>query len=208
MNRYVAEFYGTFLLLLSIVGTAFMMEGMDTPSYLALLAIALAASSILFCNITLFMKVSGAHFNPAVSLMMLLRGNLNTKDFALYSIMQILGGISAVICVHFMFGEGPIAISEVDRSGTNILLGEFIATLGLLIVIIHGEKFSPSSVPILVASYILSAILFTSSTCFANPAVTIGRLFTNSEVGIDLNSIIVFLIVEILAVFVVSKSIE
>jgi glycerol uptake facilitator-like aquaporin len=88
------------------------------------------------------------------------------------------------------------------------LLGEFIATLGLLIVIIHGEKFSPSSVPILVASYILSAILFTSSTCFANPAVTIGRLFTNSEVGIDLNSIIVFLIVEILAVFVVSKSIE
>ena len=208
MNRYVAEFYGTFLLLLSIVGTAFMMEGMDTPSYLALLAIALAASSILFCNITLFMKVSGAHFNPAVSLMMLMRGNLNTKDFALYSIMQILGGISAVICVHFMFGEGPIAISEVDRSGTNILLGEFIATLGLLIVIIHGEKFSPSSVPILVASYILSAILFTSSTCFANPAVTIGRLFTNSEVGIDLNSIIVFLIVEILAVFVVSKSIE
>jgi glycerol uptake facilitator-like aquaporin len=208
MNRYVAEFYGTFLLLLSIVGTAFMMESMNTPSYLALLAIALAASSILFCNITLFMKVSGAHFNPAVSLMMLLRGNLNTKDFALYSIMQILGGISAVICVHFMFGEGPIAISEVDRSGTNILLGEFIATLGLLIVIIHGEKFSPSSVPILVASYILSAILFTSSTCFANPAVTIGRLFTNSEVGIDLNSIIVFLIVEILAVFVVSKSIE
>jgi glycerol uptake facilitator-like aquaporin len=208
MNRYVAEFYGTFLLLLSIVGTAFMMEGMDTPSYLALLAIALAASSILFCNITLFMKVSGAHFNPAVSLMMLLRGNLNTKDFALYSIMQILGAISAVICVHLMFGEGPIAISEVDRSGTNILLGEFIATLGLLIVIIHGEKFSPSSVPILVASYILSAILFTSSTCFANPAVTIGRLFTNSEVGIDLNSIIVFLIVEILAVFVVSKSIE
>ena len=208
MNRYVAEFYGTFLLLLSIVGTAFMMEGMDTPSYLTLLAIALAASSILFCNITLFMKVSGAHFNPAVSLMMLIRGNLNTKDFALYSIMQILGGISAVICVHFMFGEGPIAISEVDRSGTNILLGEFIATLGLLIVIIHGEKFSPSSVPILVASYILSAILFTSSTCFANPAVTIGRLFTNSEVGIDLNSIIVFLIVEILAVFLVSKSIE
>ena len=208
MNRYVAEFYGTFLLLLSIVGTAFMMEGMDTPSYLALLAIALAASSILFCNITLFMKVSGAHFNPAVSLMMLLRGNLNTKDFALYSIMQILGAISAVVCVHLMFGEGPIAISEVDRSGTNILLGEFIATLGLLIVIIHGEKFSPSSVPILVASYILSAILFTSSTCFANPAVTIGRLFTNSEVGIDLNSIIVFLIVEILAVFVVSKSIE
>ena len=208
MNRYVAEFYGTFLLLLSIVGTAFMMESMNTPSYLALLAIALAASSILFCNITLFMKVSGAHFNPAVSLMMLLRGNLNTKDFALYSIMQILGGISAVICVHLMFGEGPIAISEVDRSGTNILLGEFIATLGLLIVIIHGEKFSPSSVPILVASYILSAILFTSSTCFANPAVTIGRLFTNSEVGIDLNSIIVFLIVEILAVFVVSKSIE
>ena len=208
MNRYVAEFYGTFLLLLSIVGTAFMMEGMDTPSYLALLAIALAASSILFCNITLFMKVSGAHFNPAVSLMMLLRGNLNTKDFALYSIMQILGAISAVICVHLMFGEGPIAISEVDRSGTNILLGEFIATLGLLIVIIHGEKFSPSSVPILVASYILSAILFTSSTCFANPAVTIGRLFTNSEVGIDLNSMIVFLIVEILAVFVVSKSIE
>ena len=208
MNRYVAEFYGTFLLLLSIVGTAFMMEGMDTPSYLTLLAIALAASSILFCNITLFMKVSGAHFNPAVSLMMLLRGNLNTKDFALYSIMQILGAISAVVCVHLMFGEGPIAISEVDRSGTNILLGEFIATLGLLIVIIHGEKFSPSSVPILVASYILSAILFTSSTCFANPAVTIGRLFTNSEVGIDLNSIIVFLIVEILAVFVVSKSIE
>ena len=208
MNRYVAEFYGTFLLLLSIVGTAFMMEGMDTPSYLTLLAIALAASSILFRNITLFMKVSGAHFNPAVSLMMLLRGNLNTKDFALYSIMQILGAISAVVCVHLMFGEGPIAISEVDRSGTNILLGEFIATLGLLIVIIHGEKFSPSSVPILVASYILSAILFTSSTCFANPAVTIGRLFTNSEVGIDLNSIIVFLIVEILAVFVVSKSIE
>jgi glycerol uptake facilitator-like aquaporin len=208
MNKYVAEFYGTFLLLLSIVGTPFIMTGMNAPEYLTLLVIAIAASSILFCNISLFMKVSGAHFNPAVSLMMFLRGNLSFKDFSIYSLMQILGGISGVICVHLMFGESPITISQIDRSGTNILLGEFIATLGLLIVIIHGEKFSPSSLPILVGSYILSATFFTSSTCFANPAVTISRLFTNSGVGIDSSSIVVFLIVEILAVLVVSKSIE
>ena len=208
MNKYIAEFYGTFLLLLSIVGTAHMMVGMDSPSYITLFAISVSAGAILFCNISLFMKVSGAHFNPAVSLMMLLRGNINAKDFSLYSLMQILGGISAVICVHIMFGENPVGISIIDRSSGNILLGEFIATLGLLIVILHAEKFTPSNIPILVGAYILSAIFFTSSTCFANPAVTIARLFTDSAVGINLSSIIGFLIVEILAVFVVSKSIE
>ncbi|NSW74212.1 aquaporin [bacterium] len=208
MNKYIAEFYGTFLLLLSIVGTAHMMTSMNSPEYITLFAISIAAGSILFCNISLFMKVSGAHFNPAVSLMMLLRGNINIKDFSLYSIMQILGGISAVLCVHIMFGENPVGISQIDRSSTNILLGEFIATLGLLIVIIHGDRFSPSNIPVLVGAYILSAIFFTSSTCFANPAVTIARLFTDSGVGINLSSVALFLIVEILAVFVVSKSIE
>ena len=140
MNKYIAEFYGTFLLLLSIVGTAHMMTSMNSPEYITLFAISIAAGAILFCNISLFMKVSGAHFNPAVSLMMLLRGNINIKDFSLYSIMQILGGISAVLCVHIMFGENPVGISQIDRSSTNILLGEFIATLGLLIVIIHGDR--------------------------------------------------------------------
>lgn len=208
MNKYIAEFYGTFLLLLSIVGTPFIMASMNAPAHITLIVIAVAAGSILFCNITLFSKVSGAHFNPAVSLMMYLRGNIDLKDLSLYSIMQILGGISGVICVHLMFAETPVSISVIDRSGTNILLGEFIATLGLLIVIIHGDKFSPSSIPILVGSYILSATFFTSSTCFANPAVTISRLFTNAPVGIDFSSILLFLIVEIFAVFIVSKAIE
>ncbi len=208
MNKYIAEFYGSFLLLLSIVGTPFIMSSMNAPAHITLIVIAIAAGSILFCNITLFSKVSGAHFNPAVSLMMLLRGNLTLKDFGLYSTMQILGAITGVICVHLMFDQPPMSLSEIDRSGTNILLGEFIATLGLLIVIIHGDKFSPSSIPILVGSYILSATFFTSSTCFANPAVTISRLFTNAPVGIDFSSIVLFLVVEILAVFVVSKAIE
>ena len=165
-----------------MVVTAYMMSSMHSAEYITLFVISIAAGSILFCNISLFMKVSGAHFTPAVSLMMLLRGNINIKDFFLYSIIQILGGISAVLCVHIMFGENPVGISQIDRSSTNILLGEFIATLGLLIVIIHGDRFSPSNIPVLVGAYILSAIFFTSSTCCANPAVTIARLFPDSGV--------------------------
>ena len=208
MNKYTAEFYGTFLLLLAIVSTEMLMRSIDAPPYLTLLTIAASASAILYCNITLFMKVSGSHFNPAVSLMMYIRGNLSLRDFSYYTLMQILGGVMGVFAAHLMFAEPAFSISVIDRSANNIILGEFIATIGLLIVIIHGDRFSPDKLPALVGTYILAATFFTSSTCFANPAVSISRIFTNSPVGIDAASLVCFLLVEFLAVSIVSKSIE
>lgn len=208
MNKYIAELYGTFLLVLAIVGTFIMTQSLGAPSYITLLTVALAVALVLLSNITIFSKVSGAHFNPAVSLMMYLRKNITFQEFVFYSLLQILGAVSAVVFAHLTFDFGQTSISFVSRSTNGILLSEFLATAGLLVAIIHSEKFFPDRVPTVVASYIFAATFFTTSTCFANPAVTISRIFTDTGVGINLESAMMFILVELLAVFIVSKAIN
>ena len=208
MNKYIAELYGTFLLVLSIIGTHLMVDSFGAPPFIQLLCIALVVALVLLSNITIFSKVSGAHFNPAVSLMMYLRKNISLNDFISYSFLQILGAISAIFFAHITFGTGSFEISPISRSTNGILLSEFLATSGLLVAIIQSDKFFPEKVPQVVASYIFAATFFTTSTCFANPAVTISRIFTSSGVGINLESALYFLLVEILAVVIVSKAIN
>ena len=122
MNKYIAELYGTFLLVLAIVGTFIMTQSLGAPSYVTLLTVALAVSLVLLSNITIFSKVSGAHFNPAVSLMMYLRKNISFQEFISYSLLQILGAISAVVFAHLTFDFGQTSISFVSRSTNGILL--------------------------------------------------------------------------------------
>ena len=137
-----------------------------------------------------------------------MKNNIGVKDLLIYSSLQILGAISAVIFAHLTFGIENNPLSLIDRSSNGIIVAEFLGTMGLLIAIIHSEKHSPSHVPAVVSTYIFSAIFFTASTCFANPAVTISRMFTSSAVGIDPYSAVLFIIVEILAVIIVSKAID
>ena len=208
MNRFIAEFYGTFLLILSIVGTNFMLSELGAPDYIVLIGISFAVALILFANITIFSKVSGAHFNPVVSMYMFMKKNIGAKDFLIYSSLQILGAISAVVFAHLTFGIENNPLSLIDRSSNGIVVAEFLGTMGLLLGIIHSEKHAPNHVPAVVSTYIFSAVLFTASTCFANPAVTISRMFTSSAVGIDPYSALLFITVEILAVIIVSKAID
>ena len=126
MNKYIAELYGTFLLVLAIVGTFIMTQSLGAPSYVTLLTVALAVSLVLLSNITIFSKVSGAHFNPAVSLMMYLRKNISFQEFISYSLLQILGAVSAVVFAHLTFDFGQTSISFVSRSTNGILLSEFL----------------------------------------------------------------------------------
>ena len=113
MNKYVAEFYGTFLLLVSILGTFHLSSTvLGAPDYVTVLLIALAVAATLFCNINIFIKVSGAHFNPAISFMMFIKGNLNLYDCLLYILMQISGGVLGVIVAHVMFGADILSVSE------------------------------------------------------------------------------------------------
>ena len=209
MNKYLAEFYGTFLLLVAITGTFHLLNNvLNAPSYLTVLSIAISVGAILYTNITIFMNVSGAHFNPAVTLMMHLRGKINQIDSLLYILLQILGGILGVIVTHVMFGENIISLSDVDRSSNNLIVAELLATTGLLIVIAVAEKNNPKKIPSTVGLFIVSATLFTSSTCFANPAVTISRVLTDSGVGIDLYSAILFFVAQLACAFVVAKVVK
>ena len=209
MNKYLAEFYGTFLLLVSITGTFHLVDNvLNAPSYLTVLSIAISVGAILYTNITIFMNVSGAHFNPAVTLMMHLRGKINQFDSLLYILVQILGGILGVIVTHVMFGENIISLSDIDRSSNNLIVAELLATTGLLVVIAVAEKNNPKKIPSTVGLFIISATLFTSSTCFANPAVTISRVLTDSGVGIDLYSAILFFVAQLACAFVVAKVVK
>ena len=209
MNKYVAEFYGTFLLLVSILGTFYLSSTvLGAPDHITVLLIALAVAATLFSNINIFIKVSGAHFNPAISYMMFIKGNLNLNDCLLYILMLISGGVLCVIVSHIMFGADILSVSEIDRSPSTLLLAELIATSGLLIVIAMLEKSSPEKIPSCVALFILAATFFTSSTCFANPAVTFARIFTDSGVGIDIYSAFNFLIVQFVSALIVAKTIK
>ena len=208
MKRYTAlyaEFIGTFAMV--FCGTAAMAVN-ETTGAVAHEGIAITWGLIVMVMIYAFGSQSGAHFNPAVSLYMFIKKNIKAKDFLIYSSLQILGAISAVVFAHLTFGIENNPLSLVDRSSNGIVVAEFLATMGLLIAIIHSEKHAPNHVPAVVATYIFSAVLFTASTCFANPAVTISRMFTSSAVGIDPYSALLFITVEILAVIIVSKAID
>jgi len=184
-RRLVAEALGTFILIMAVVGSGIMAEKLAGGNQaLALLCNTIPTGAVLFVIITIFAPVSGAHFNPAVTLVMLLRGEIKSGAALLYVAVQIAGGCAGAVAAHLMFGLDLIQIGSTARTGVGQWAGEFIATFGLIATILGCVRFKPDAVATAVGLYITSAYWFTSSTSFANPAVTIARALSNTFAGI------------------------
>lgn len=183
--RLTAEFIGTAFLVAAVVGSGVMGEKLaDGNVAIALLANTIATGAALVALICTCGPISGAHFNPVVSLADAIVGGVSWLDTALYSVVQIIGGILGAIVAHLMFGLPVVSLSLHARSGIALALSEFVATFGLLSVILGCSRFRPSTTPFAVGAYITAAYWFTASTSFANPAVTIARSLTNTFSGI------------------------
>jgi glycerol uptake facilitator-like aquaporin len=191
------EFLGTAILAVGIVGSGHMLTSLGADNGLELFVNALATAIALAIAIRIGMKISGSHFNPAVSLVMLLLKKIEFKIFLLYVVAQTLGAISGTILANFMFNQQVLAQSEISRDGSNLFLSEIFATMVLLWIILRFPK-RDDLVAIYVPLWIFGAILFTSSTSFANPAITVGRVFTSSIVGIAPASVLLFIIAQLL----------
>ncbi len=184
-KRAFAEFLGTAFLLAIVVGSGIMGERLSQGnSAIALLANAIATGAGLIFLILSFGGISGAHFNSVVTLAEAWKDNLAWKDVLPYLFSQISGGILGVFLANYMFGLPVLFVSTKIREGNSQLVSEFIATFGLLAAIQAGNKFKPHLVPLMVAAYITAAYWFTSSTSFANPAVTIARSLSDTFAGI------------------------
>ena len=186
-------------LLIVVVGSGIMGETLaQGNAAIALLANSLATGAGLFALIQTFGPISGAHFNPAVSFIELLWKKLSGREFVAYTAVQILGAVIGVIITHAMFGQDLIQLSTHDRGGFRLCLSEMVATFGLIMVIALSGKRNVETTPFAVAAYITSAYWCTSSTSFANPAVTIARSFTNTFSGIQWTNAPSFIIAQLL----------
>lgn len=185
-RKLVAEFLGTGFLVAGVVGSGIMAERLSDDVGLQLLENAFATAGVLLALILAFGSISGAHFNPVVSAAERVRGTIDTPEMVSYWIAQITGGIGGVMAANVMFDLAVINMSDKDRSGFNQLFSESLATIGLLLVI-YGVVTAgrPTLAAATVAGYIGGAYWFTSSTSFANPAVTIARMMSDSFAGID-----------------------
>lgn len=183
-RRIAAEALGTALLVATVVGSGIMAQSLTHDIALALLGNTIATGAMLVVLITILGPISGAHFNPAVSLVFALRRDLPAQEATSYTIAQILGGIAGTVTAHLMFALPVIEASVKIRTGGPQWFSEFIATFGLVAVILGGIRFERKAVPWLVGLYITAAYWFTASTSFANPAVAIARAFTDTFSGI------------------------
>jgi glycerol uptake facilitator-like aquaporin len=184
-RRLAAEALGTGLLVATVVGSGIMAESLSKDVALQLLGNTLPTGAILIVLITIFGPLSGAHFNPAVSLMFAAKGGLPRGELAGYVAAQIIGGNLGTVAAHLMFAMPIVEFSEKVRSGPAQWFAEAVATFGLVGVILGGLRFNSSAIPWLVGLYITAAYWFTASTSFANPAVTIARSLSNSFSGIS-----------------------
>lgn len=202
LQKLAAECLGTALLLVGVVGSGIMAQGLTDDTALALLANAIATGCTLYFIITILGPISGAHFNPVVTLAFALRGEHPWRLVASYIPVQIIGGILGVWLCHVMFNLDVLQASTTDRTGINQWTSEVFATFGLLFVIFGGLRSRPDAVPTLVALYITGAYWFTSSTSFANPAVTIARGFSDTFAGINPAHIAMFIVAQLIGLAV------
>ncbi|MBS0199841.1 MAG: aquaporin family protein [Proteobacteria bacterium] len=197
-RKLLAEFIGTMLLLACLVGSGIMgvklSQGNDA---IALLANAGATAGILYVLIAVLGPISGAHFNPAVTLVMRLRGEMGNREAMTYIAAQIVAAITGVLLAHAMFDLPLIQPGTHIRTGSAQWLSEGVATFGLVLTILLGVRHRPAAVPALVASYIFAAYWFTASTSFANPAVTIARSLTQTFAGIRPEDVFAFVCVQL-----------
>jgi len=171
--RLTAEFLGTAFLVAAVVGSGVMGEKLSGGSVaIALLANTIATGAALVALITAFADISGAHFNPVVSLADAIEHRLLWRDAAAYVAVQVVGGVVGAVAAHAMFGLPAISLSMHPRHGWSLVFSEFVATFGLMVVIRGCSRLRSSMIPVAVGSYITAAYCFTASTSFANPAVT------------------------------------
>ena len=197
-RRAAAEAVGTGILVATIVGSGIMAAKLAGGNVaVALLGNTLPTGAILIVLITLFGPVSGAHFNPAVSAVMAWRRTLPARDAGAYAFAQVVGGIAGAIIANLMFDLPAAQFSTTIRSGIGQWLGELIATAGLLLVILGLVAQRSTAIPMAVGLYITAAYWFTSSTSFANPAVTIARMFSDTFAGIAPGSVPAFILAQI-----------
>ena len=198
INRAIAmEFLGSLVLTVAIVGSGHMANFLAADNGLALFINALATALGLATVIRIGMKVSGAHFNPAVSFVMLILKKITLKVFVLYFIAQVCGAIFGALLANLLFDQKILVQSEISRSGSNLFISEIFATSVLIWIILRFPK-RDDLIAFYVPIWIFGAIIFTSSSSFANPAITIGRIFTTSIVGISPSSVLAFILAQLI----------
>jgi|TARA_B100001540_G_scaffold54575_2_gene49479 glycerol uptake facilitator-like aquaporin len=201
-SKIISEFLGMLLLTMSVVGSGIMAENLSQGNAgLTLLSNSYATALMLIVIIVVFRNHSGAHFNPAVSLSFYLQGKLSSRDFVAYVTTQIIAGILAVVLIHLIFSLPLIDFSVNDRSGIPIMISEVIASFFLVFIILMSQDKDDVIVAVLVGLYIGSAYFFTSSTSFANPAITIARSLTDTFTGINPSNIFGFISSQIIGAF-------
>lgn len=198
-QRLFAEAIGSFFLFATVVGSGIMAQSLSGGNVaIALLGNTLATAAMLFVLITMLGPISGAHFNPAVTLVFRLRGDLTSAQATFYVAMQLIGGIIGVWAAHLMFDQPVLQLSGKMRSGTGQWLAEVIATFGLVLTILATLRAKREWVPVSVALYIAAAYWFTASTSFANPAITIARSLSNSFAGIAPVDVPAFIVAQLI----------
>lgn len=194
MRRLFAEFLGTAGIVATVVGTGHMAESLNADATVGLILMALAVGAVLFGAISMLLPISGAHFNPAVTIIMGLEKRIGFKEGALYISAQIIGAISGAALGNLMFMQAVFSENAGARANSGSMLGEVIATFGLvLLILIFVQHKKLELIAPGVALWIVAGHFFTSSTSFANPAVTIGRSFSDTLTGIDWGSTIAFI---------------
>jgi len=199
-SKLASEFFGTAVLLIAVVGSSFMGANLTSDKALALLINAAVTAAILGIIIKTGSPISGAHFNPLVTIALLTKGSLRLQEALGYLTVQVMGGISGVIIANLMFTESAFESSSTLRSGSGQWIGEIVATAGLIyLALTSNEKSAWKLIPL----WIFAAYFFTSSTSFAIPAVTIARIFTNAPAGIDSASVLGFIAAQIVGALLV-----
>jgi glycerol uptake facilitator-like aquaporin len=198
-KKLFAEFLGTAGIVATVVGTGHMAKALEADATVGLVLMALAVGAVLFGAISMLMPISGAHFNPAVTIIMGLEKRIGFKDGSLYISAQIVGAISGAATSNLMFNQAIFSSNGGARANAGSMLGEVVATFGLvLLILLFVRQNQLALIAPGVALWIIAGHFFTSSTSFANPAVTIGRTFTDTLTGIDLPSAVSFIPMQIL----------
>jgi len=202
-QRFCAEALGTAILVATVVGSGIMADNLARGNQaIALLGNTIPTGAILVVLVTILGPISGAHFNPAVTLVFAMRGEFAWRDVGPYIVVQCLGGAAGTMLAHLMFDLAPLSIGTTARSGPSRWLAEFVATFTLVTAILGGLRHAPQAVPWLVGLVITAAYWFTSSTSFANPAVTLARGFTTTFAGIAINHVPAFVVAQLIGAIV------
>jgi len=203
LRRIVAELIGTATLLLVVIGSGVMATNLSQDVGVQLTINSAATGLILYILITLLGPISGAHFNPVVTLIQFFKKNITASLTAAYLVAQISGAVIGVALANFIFNLPIIEISQKDRTGTDLFVSEILATTGLVFIIFTAiAQKSEAKIPVLVGAYISAAYFFTSSTSFANPAVTLARTLSDSFAGIAPASVLPFIAAQVIGAIV------